>query len=106
MSVRETIRVAHEFDADKYLLMLQAEYNAIKHPSQPEAFLVDSLPFYKPRRADHGVYVLGFNLVPLPGVLIDSLADHPELVPDDVEVLWLIEQEVFLETTVGEQRNR
>ena len=105
MSVREIIRVIHEFDPDKYLSILQEEHGATKHPSQPDAFMVEELPFYRPGLADEYVYVVSFNHVPLPGVLIDALANHPELIPDETLVFWSVEDQIFLETTIGEQRN-
>jgi hypothetical protein len=106
MSVREMIRIIHEFDADRYLSILQEEHNATEHPSQPEAFMVDGLPIYRPGQTDEYVYVVSFNHRILPGVLIDSLANHSELVPDEALIFWSIEQKIFLESTMGEQRGK
>lgn len=106
MSVREVIRFFHHFDPDAYLAILAQEQGASTHPSQPNAFMVDDLPFYKPTQAEEYVFVVGFNYVPLPAVLIEALANHPELVPDDVLVFWTIEQEALVEKTMGEVRNK
>ena len=84
MSVRENIQIFHHFDVDTYLEVLRAEHGAKDHPTQPGCYFVDDLPFYEPKEMDEYMSVLGFNLVPLPGVLLDALASHPELVPDDV----------------------
>lgn len=106
MSVREVIRFFHQFDPEAYLSILKQEQGASVHPSQPNAFMVDELPFYRPHQAEEYVYVVGFNHVPLPGALIEALATHPELVPDEVLVFWTIEQEVLLEKTMGEVRSK
>lgn len=106
MSVREVIRFFHQFDTEAYLSILKQEQGAIPHPSQPNAFMVDELPFYKPQAAEEYIFVVGFNHAPLPGVLIEALATHPELVPDEALVFWTIEQEVLLEKTIGEVRNK
>ena len=52
------------------------------------------------------VSILGFNLVPLPSILLDALANHPEIVPDETNVVWTIEQDLLLDTTVGEIRRK
>lgn len=106
MSVRETFRIFHPFDPDKYLVILQQEYGAKPHPAQPDAYMVDDLPFFKPRLAEDYVFVLGFNYAPLSGILIEALAGHPELLPDEAEVVWMIEQDSWFETTMGEARQR
>lgn len=49
---------------------------------------------------------MGFNKVPLAGILIDVLANHPELATDDILIIWTIEQEMLLETTIGELRGK
>jgi hypothetical protein len=106
MSVREVIRFFHQFDPEAYLSILMREQGASPHPSQPNAYMVDELPFYKPQEAEEYVFVVGFNHVPLPSILIEALATHPELVPDEVLVFWTIEQEVLAEKTMGEVRNK
>ena len=61
---------------------------------------------YKPKQTDEYVSILGFNLVPLPNVLLDALANHPEMIPDETAIVWTIEQELFLQTTIGEIREK
>ena len=73
---------------------------------QPGCYLVDGLPFYEPKQYDKYVSILGFNLVPLPSVLLDALANHPEIAPDETAVIWTIEQDLFLQTTIGEIREK
>ena len=41
-----------------------------------------------------------------PSILINALANHPELIPDDVLVCWTIEQDLLLETTMGDVRSK
>ena len=106
MSVRENIQIFHQFDIDTYLEILKSENGAKEHPNQPGCYLVGELPFYKPKQSDEYIFILGFNLVPLPGLVIDALANHPELVPDDVSIRWTIEQDLLLDTTMGEIRNK
>ncbi len=106
MSVRETIWFFGQFDADKYVELLNTECSAIAHPGEPCAYIAANLPFYEPVQADEFTVVVGFNKTPLPGVLIDILVEHPELVSDDTIVLWLVEQEVIAETTIGGLRNK
>jgi hypothetical protein len=88
------------------LEILKSEHGAKEHPNQPGCYLVDELPFYKPKQSDEYVNILGFNLVPLPGILIETIANHPELVPDDVLIRWTIEQDLLLDTTMGEIRSK
>jgi hypothetical protein len=106
MSVRENIQFFHQFDVEAYLAILACEYDAGEHPTQPNAYLIDGLPFYRPREIEDHVSVLGFNYAPLSDLLIQALISHPELVPDEVLVVWTIEQELFLETTMREVRRR
>jgi len=106
MSVRETIQFFYDFDVPRYLEILRGEYKAEEHPNQPGSYLVYGCPFYEPKWLEDHVSILGFNKVPLSDLLIQAIAYHPELVPDEVVILWLIEQEVFLEVTVGELRKR
>lgn len=106
MSVRENMQFFHHFDIDDYLETLKAEHGAREHPSQAGCYLVDELPFYEPKWIEDHVSILSFNYAPLPGVLIEALANHPELVPDDVVIQWTIEQEVLLEATMGKIRKQ
>ena len=106
MSVRENIQIFHQFDVETYLEILKTEHGAEDHPSQSGCYLLDDLPFYKPKQTDEYIFVLGFNYAPLPGLLIDALANHPELVPDDVSIHWTIEQDLLLDTTMGEIRSK
>jgi hypothetical protein len=106
MSLKENIQFFHQFDPDAYLTILLGEYAAKEHPSQPDAYLVEELPFYKPEQIDDHVSVLSFNYVPLPSILINALVNYPELVPDEVLICWTIEQDLLLETTMGEVRNK
>jgi len=106
MTVRENIQIFHQFDVETYLEILKTEQGAKDHPGQPGCYLVDDLPFYKPKQADEYVFVLGFNCVALPGLLIEALASHPELVPDEVLIRWTIEQDLLLDTTMGEIRSK
>ena len=106
MSVREDIQFFHRFDVETYLGILKTEQGAKECPDIPGCYLIENLPFYKPTQADEYVFVLGFDLVPLSGLLIEALANHPELVPDEVMVCWLIEQDLLLETTMGDVRKK
>jgi hypothetical protein len=105
MTVRENIQIFHQLDIEKYLKLLEIEQGAKEHPAQPGCYLVDNLPFYKPKKTDEYVNILGFNLVPLPSVLLDALVNHPEMIPDETTIVWTIEQDLFLQTTIGEMRN-
>lgn len=105
MSVRENIQFFHQFDVDTYLEILKEERGAIDHPNQDECYLIDGLPFYQPKWIEDHVSILGFNYVPLPDSLIHAVVNHPELVPDETVVLWLIEQDIFLETTMEKERS-
>lgn len=106
MSVRETIWFFGRFDADRYVDLLKSECNTIVHPGEPGAYIAGNLPFYEPVLTNDFALIVGFNKTPLPGVLIDILAGHPELAPDDMIVFLLIEQDVLAETTIGELRNK
>jgi len=106
MSVREVFRIFHQFDPGDYLAILQGEHGATPHPTEPGAYLVEDLPFYEPKTAEDYVFVTSFNYAPLPGVLIEALAEHTELVPDEALIVWLIEQDSWFETTLGEVRQR
>jgi len=106
MSVRENIQIFHRFDVETYLAILKTEHGVKNHPAQDGCYLLEDLPFYEPQQTDEYVFVLGFNYAPLPGLLIEALASHSELVPDDVLIRWTIEQELLLDTTMGEIRSR
>ncbi len=100
MSVKENIQIFQELDLEAYLAILLEEYDARGHTSQPDAYLVDGLPFYKPKWIEDHVSVLSFNYVPLPGILIEALVNHPELVSDDTLICWTIEQEVLIQSSM------
>ena len=106
MSIRENIEIYHPIDVDEYLSILQNEFNVRSHPSQPGCFLIgaDGLPFYEPRQIEDHVSILGFNAVPLSDDLIQALIDHPEIVGDEVVVRWTQEQDLIVETTIGDLR--
>jgi len=106
MSLRENIQIFHHFDLDTYLEILKAKHGARDHPAQSGSYLLEGLPFYKPKQTEEYIFVLGFNNAPLPGLLIEALVNHPELVPDDVLIRWTIEQELLLDTTMGEIRKK
>lgn len=106
MSVRENIQFFHQFDLDTYLEILKADYGAREHPTQSGCYLIDELPFYEPKWIEDHVTVLSFNYVPLSSLLIAALVNHPELVPDEMLICWTIEQELLLDTTIGEIRSK
>lgn len=106
MSVRETIWFFGQFDADRYVDVLKREHNIVEHPNEPGAYLAGDSPFYEPVLTDEFAVIVGFNKVPLAGVLIDVLVGHSELVSDDTIVFWLVEQDVLSETTMGKLRNK
>ena len=107
MTVRENIQIFQQFEIEKYLEILKTKYGAKKHPYQSGAFLVGELPFYEPKKNEHEyINILGFNLTPLPGALICALVGHSELAPDETKVVWTIEQELFLQATMGQIRER
>ncbi len=104
MSEIENIQFFHRFDPAAYLGILKSEWGAISHPSQPSAYIVKEVPFYQPREIEGHVSVLGFNYFALSAVLIDALATHPELVPDEVIVCWSVEQDLIWRSTMGKVR--
>ncbi len=106
MSVRENIQIFHPFDLDTYLEILRADYGACEYPNQPGSYLIEDLPFYKPKWIEDHVSILGFNYVPLSELLIQALVNHTDLVPDEAIILWLIEQELLLTTTLTQMRNK
>jgi len=104
MSLRENIQIFHPVDIERYLDILKTEYGALEHPQQSGAFLIEGLPFYAPQLAEGYVFVLGFNMVPLAHVIIQALAEHPELVPESALVRWTQEQALILESELGALR--
>ena len=105
MSLRENIQVFHHIEPDKYLDVLKEAHNAQDHPSQLGSFLIDEAqPFYAPQQIKDHISILGFNYIPLPDQLIQVLIDHPDLAPDNTLVRWTQEQDLILETTLGELR--
>jgi hypothetical protein len=100
MGIRENIQIFHAIDIDRYLDILIRKYRSEKHPRQDGAYLIDGLPFYKPLPAEGYVFILGFNMAPLSYVLIQALADYPELAPGDTRVLWTQEQDLVMDTLV------
>lgn len=83
MSIRENIEIYHPLDLDQFLEVLKRDDGVVEHPSQAGALIADNLPFYSPRISEDHVAVLGFNKIPLPDTIIQSLVDHPGLAPDD-----------------------
>lgn len=106
MSVREIIWFFKQFDSNAYLDILKNDHGANEHPNQPQTYVVDELPFYEPFETEDFVCIVSFNKSPLPQVLIDALINHPELAVDDMTIIWTIEQEILLETTMGELRDK
>ncbi len=106
MSVRENIEIYYPLRVEQFLETLSHEDEAQKHPDQAGAFIVEGLPFYRPRYVEDHISILSFNKVPLPYSLLRTLVEHPELVPDDVLIRWTIEQELLLDTTIGEIRRK
>lgn|SRR5574341_122871 len=104
MSIRENIELFYPLDLEKYLETLRGEYGAQPHPAQPNAYIVEDLPFYVPRNVGDHISILGFNKIPLPYSAIQVLVNHPELVSDDVIVRWTQEQDLILECTLGQLR--
>jgi len=107
MSLRENIELFHQLDIDKYLDVLKQDFGVRDHPSQTNSFLVGDpgLPFYKPRQAEDHISILGFNYVPLPSILLQAMVDHPELIPDGAFVRWTAEQELIMESYLGDLRS-
>ena len=100
MSIRENIQFFHTIDIEKYLDTLRVEHGARKHPSQPDAYLIDGLPFYRLKQTEHYVFIMGFNMAPLSLKLIRTLVDHPELAPGDTSFCWTQEQDLIAEGTL------
>ena len=106
MSVYEMLRVFHKFDPDKYLSILKDEHGAKPHPSIDDALKVGKTPFYRPQDGGEYIYIVSFNHIPLPEVVLEAVINHPELVPDDVLIFLSAEVDICLETTAGEERGR
>jgi hypothetical protein len=108
MSLRENIQFYYQLDPKDYLEVLKNEYDVRNHPVQKGAFLIDDprLPFYEPTQIEGHISVLGFNYAPLSDLLIQALAAHPDLIPDDVRISWTIEQDLIIETTMGAVREK
>ena len=106
MSVRENIELYGLPDEEPYVEILISEFGAAKHPGQVDAYILEGLPFYAPRRADDHLSVLSFNSIPLPVSLIEALMAHAELFPDDIPVRWTHEQDLIFEATLGQLRGQ
>ncbi len=102
MGLRENIQIFHPIDIERYLEMLKTAYGAQEHPQQAGAFLIEGLPFYAPQLAAGYVFVLGFNMLPLSHLIIQALAEHPELIPENVLVRWTQEQELIFEKKIND----
>ena len=106
MSVRENIQIFYRFDIDTYLAILKDEHGTKVHPGQSGCYLIEDLPFYEPKWIEDHISILGFNYAPLSELLIQALVNHPEVIPDEAVVIWLIEQEMLLEKTFRQLRNK
>ena len=106
MSIRENIEIFHQFDIETYLSVLENEFGVRSHPAQPGCYLIDEpgLPFCRPQQMEDHVSILGFNKVPLSDTLLQALIEHPEIIPDRAVVRWTQEQELIIETTIGDLR--
>jgi hypothetical protein len=104
MSIRENIELYHSLDLQKYLQILSEEFHAQQHPSEPNAYMAEGLPFYQPRQLGDHISILGFNKIPIPDSVVEALIQHPELIPDNALIRWTQEQELIFEGTVGELR--
>lgn len=106
MSIHENIQIFHNVDIEKYLAILFREYGAIEHPEQADAYLLEELPFYKPQMGEGYIFILSFNMRPLSYLLIQALAEHSDLAPAETKILWTQEQELLLDTEVGELKDK
>ena len=104
MSQYECIEVFHPVNLDRYLWVLVLQFGVRYHPEEVRAFLIDDppLPFYRPKRFDNKLSILGFNYTPLSSLLILALIDHPELAPATTIVRWMDEQEVIAQGTLAD----
>ncbi len=108
MSYIECIQVYHSVDVQAYLTVLKAEFGAWSHPQEPNAFLIDDppLPFHHPRIIRDHLSILSFNYWPLSISLIEALINHPELAPATAQVLWAAEQDLVIEGTLKNLKQR
>ena len=106
MSLRENICIEHPMDIDAYFSILESQHGLRPHPAQADSFLVGDpgLPFYRPNPGEARVSILGFNYAQLPYELVEVLIEHPELAPDKAVVSWTQEQDLLLQSTLGELR--
>ena len=104
MSYRECIQVFHPVDVQAYLATLRAEFGALPHPHEADAFLIDNppLPFYQPQILVDHLSILSFNYWPLSISLIEALLKHPELAPTNTQVLWTAEQDLVVAGTLAQ----
>jgi hypothetical protein len=106
MSIREIVEFYHLVDLEKYMGILRAEFGSHTHPAQEGSLLIDGLPVYAPKWLQDQVSILGFNKLPLPDSVIQTLVDHPELAPDETLIRWTQEQDLRLECTLGMLRRK
>ncbi len=106
MSVRENLELYGLQDEGRYVELRTSEMGATKHTDKADAYIMERLPFYAPRRVEDHLSILSFNNAPLPDSLVDALVDHPELFPDDVLIRWTQQQELILEATPGHLRGQ
>ncbi len=106
MSVRENIELYGLSDQEESAKTWIEEVGARQHPRQEDAYMLDGLPFHAPQLAGDHISILSFNTIPLPESLIEAPVDHPESFSDDVLVRWTQDQDLILETTLGQLRGR
>ena len=104
--VRENFELYGLADEEQYVKILNGEFAATRHPSQADAYILDGLPFYAPRRTSDHILILGFNYIPLPYSLVAALISHPDLFADDILVRWTQEQDLIFEATLGQLREQ
>ncbi len=104
MSHREFIQVFHPLDIQRYLWVLTIQFHARPNLEQSNTFLIDDppLPFYRPKRLEKYVSILGFNYSPFSSLLILALIDHPDLAPATSIVRWMAEQETVAQGTLAD----
>jgi len=105
MGIRENIQINHQVDIDRYVEVLKTDYGVVDHPEKPGALLINDLPFYIPQASSEEreyVFILSFNYLPLPHVLIQALIEHPELAPSTTFIRWTAEQDLVVEGNLGE----
>jgi hypothetical protein len=86
--VRENIELYGLPDEEQYIEILIGEFGAAKHPSQADAYILESLPFYAPGLVGDQLSALSFSHSPLPDSLIEVLVDQTDLFRDDILVRW------------------